>query len=267
MKPALSTLFITWQEPESRRIFPIARLMGLAGGAYEFAYIQAAVAAISRGFDGLPGFEDLKQVYVSADLPRLFDNRLPARGRHGAAQDASQLIGEGLDAAPITILVPLGDGQNERLEAFAPPLPTPAGVYVGVFWVRGVGRIAGSEEAPLALHPHERVKLLAEPDNAYNPRALRVVSADDMPIGYVPDYLANELSAAAGAEPPRPGLDPELMDVEILHSARANFPPAAPLYKVLCRYSCSVELGRRLFYSEAYEPLSSRAYRRAPPPA
>ena len=267
MKPAVSTLFITWQEPESRRIFPIARLMGLAGGAYEFAYIRAAVAAESMGFHGLPGYEDLKQVYVSAELPRLFDNRLPARGRHAVVQEASELIGEGLDPAPITILVPLGDGKTERLEAFAPPLPTPPGLYVGVFWVRGVGRIAGSEDVPLALHAHERVKLLPEPNNAYNPRALRVVTADDLPIGYVPDYLANELSVAGRAEPPRAGLGPELMDLEVLHSARANFPPAAPLYKVLCRYGCSAELGRRLFYSEAYEPLSSRAYRRAPPRA
>jgi hypothetical protein len=267
MKPALSTLFITWQEPESRRIFPIARLMGLAGGAYELAYIQAAVAAESVGFHGLPGYEDLKKVYVSAELPRLFENRLPARGRHAAAQDASELIGEGLDAAPITILVPLGDGTSERLEAFAPPLPTPAGAYAGAFWVRGVGRIAGSEDAALGLHSHQRVSLSPEPNNAYNPRALRVIRTDDVPIGYVPDYLANELSLAARPEPPLPELDPALIELEVLHSARANFPPAAPLYKVLCRYSCSAELGRRLFYSEAYEPLSNRAYRRAPPRA
>lgn len=266
MKPALSTLFITWQEPESRRIYPIARLMGLAGGAYELAYIQAAVAAESMGFHGLPGFEELKQVYISAELPRLFDHRLPSRGRHAAVRDASELIGEGLDAAPITILVPRSDGGNERLEVFAPPLPTPAG-YIGVFWVRGVGRIAGSEDVPLGLHAHDRARLLAEPDNAYNRRALRVLRSDDMPIGYVPDYLANELHRAVRTEPPRAGLDPNLIELEILHSARVNFPPAAPLYRVLCRYSCPAELGRRLFYSADYEPLSSRAYRRAPPRA
>lgn len=265
MKPALSTLFITWQEPESRRIYPIARLMGLAGGAYELAYIQAVVAAESVGFRGLPGFEDPKKVYVSAELPRLFDHRLPARGRHVAARDSSELIGEGLDAAPITILVPLAGGKSERLEAFAPPLPTPAGLYVGVFWVRGVGRIAGSEDVALGLRAHERVRLIPEPNNAYNPRALRVVRGDEMPIGYVPDYLANELSVAAHPEPPRLTPHSESMELDVLHSARANFPPAAPLYKVLCRYTCSAELGRQLFYSETYEPLSLRAYRRAPP--
>lgn len=273
MTPALSTLFITWQEAESRRIFPIARLMGLAGGAYELAYIRAVLAAEAQGFQGLPGFEDLKQVYVSAELPQLFDNRLPARGRHAAVPDTSELIGEGLDVAPITIFVPMPDGRNARLEVFAPPLPVSTGARVGVFLARGVGRITGTEDVALSLKPHEPVTLNAEPDNAYNPRALRLLRADRTPIGYVPDYLANELAVATCPEPPSPSairpawLSPDQLRVEILHAARANFPPAPALYRVLCRYSCAEKLGRKLFYSENYEPLSSRAYRRAPPRA
>ena len=36
---------------------------------------------------------------------------------------------------------------------------------------------------------------------------------------------------------------------------------SAPIYNVLCRYTCSAELGARLFRSERYQPLSPDAQR------
>jgi len=39
MTPLVRTLFVAWQDPESRRIFPVARLMRRRSGEYELRYI------------------------------------------------------------------------------------------------------------------------------------------------------------------------------------------------------------------------------------
>lgn len=253
MSPAVSTLFVTWQEPESRRIFPVARVVHLPDGTYELGYIRAVLEAEQKGFAGLPGCEDTRRVYVSAGLPGIFEYRLPARGRRTDPGDTSEQRRAWLDAAPITLFVPSGEGKNERLEVFAPPIPTGKGEYWGVFAVRGVGRVPETGELIEQLEPHEKVLLILEPENLYNPRALRVARADQTPIGYVPDYLANELAAAGSRR---------FVEAEILRASRVNFPPAPAVYTVSCRYTCPADLGRILFRSDSYEPMSKSAYRR-----
>ena len=175
-------LFVTWQAPESRRIFPIARVMRRPSGDYEWAYVRAVSDARAQGFVGLPGYEDLDAVCVSPGLPALFAHRLPPRGRRRAAP-GTQPANDLFDPTPITLLVPLGSGTNERLEVFAPPLPAPLGKAWGVFVARGVGRTPGSEVAVESLTPHERLLLWPEPDNAYNRRALLLLREDRTPSG------------------------------------------------------------------------------------
>lgn len=254
-------LFVTWQAPESRRIFPIARVVRRPSGDYEWAYVRAVSEARAQGFAGLPGYEDLDAVRVSPGLPAPFAHRVPPRGRRRAVpgpQPANDLF----DPTPITLLVPSGAGTNERLEVFAPPLPAPLGKAWGVFVARGVGRTPGSEAAAERLAPHERLLVMPEPDNAYNPRALLLLREDHTPLGYVPDYLANEL---AEADDPRSAADADSVSarlhVEVASAERVNHPPAAPIYSVLCRYVCSAELGARLFRSVRYQPVAPDAER------
>jgi hypothetical protein len=253
-------LFVTWQAPESRRIFPIARVMRRPSGDYEWAYVRAVSDARAQGFAGLPGYEDLDAVSVSPGLPALFAHRLPPRGRRPAAS-GTQPANDLFDPTPITLLVPLGSGTNERLEVFAPPLPAPLGKAWGVFVARGVGRTPGSEAAVERLTPHERLLIVPEPDNAYNPRALLLLREDRTPVGYVPDYLANELAEAQDPRSPPNAASSVGVRAEVLSAERVNHPPAAPIYTVLCRYTCSAELGARLFRSERYQPLSPDAHR------
>lgn len=253
-------LFVTWQAPESRRIFPIARVMRLPGGDYEWVYVRAVLEARSHGFIGLPGYDRIDEVSVSPELPALFAHRVAARGRR-RSPPGTQPANDQFDPAPITLLVPLGPGTHERLEVFAPPLPASFGKFWGAFVARGVGRVPGSESAIEQLAPHERLLVRAEPDNAYNPRALLLLRADETSIGYVPDYLANELAEACA--PARVGASPAVVDdfaVEVLSAERVNHPPATPVYNVLCGYRCGPALGSRLFRSERYQPVTASAY-------
>ena len=250
----LRTLFVTWQEPESRRIYPIARLVALPSGEYELAYIRAVRDAQTKGFVGLPGFEDVEQVYISAALPALFEHRAPARGRAVSLDSGSEPANDTLDAAPVTFFVPRADGKaSERLEVFAPPLPAPGGEHWGIFTARGTAHVPDGPQVIEGLAAHERMLLKAEPHNAYNPRALLITRADHKPIGHVPDYLANALADAGGT--------PEQVQVQIQRVLRVNYPPAAPLYQVHCHYTCASELGRALFKSDPYQPVSRRAAR------
>jgi hypothetical protein len=251
MKAIVRTLFVAWQDPESRRIFPVARLTRRRGsGEYELRYINAVRAAQPSGFAGLPGFEQLEQTHVSAELPAIFRQRPAPRRRVASEPGAPELAGELLDATPITLFVRRpGREAPERLEAFAPPLPGPDGRRWGVFEARGVGRVQQALEVLAALEPHERLLVRAQPDNPYNANALVLQRRDGTPIGYVPDYLANELAAVGGRS--------HQLEIEVLESRRVTFAPAPAIYRVLCRYVCAPELGRALFTSESYRPLSA----------
>lgn len=255
-------LFVTWQAPESRRIFPVARVMGLPDGRYEWAYVRAVSEAQEHGFAGLPGYERIDRVSVSPELPALFAHRLPPRRRPrpSGAVPAPMPANDRFDPAPITLWVPTGPGTFERLEVFAPPLPASSGRAFGAFVARGVGRIPGSEAALERLEPQVALSLRAEPDNPYNPRAVLILHAGT-PIGYVPDYLANELAEALDAGSERGRSVSEALRVEVLSTERIQHPPAAPLYHVLCGYECSAELGGRLFRSARYEPVTAGALR------
>jgi hypothetical protein len=253
MTPLVRTLFIAWQDPDSRRIFPVARLTRRRSGEYELRYIGAVRAAVQQGFAGLPGFEDLEALHVSAELPAIFRERPLPRRRvpsEPLGSPARELSGELLDATPITLFVRRRRGDApERLEAFAPPLRAADGRRWGVFEARGVGRVQESADVLAALAEQERVCVLAERDNPYNPQALLITRRDGTRLGYVPDYLANELAAVGGR--------PEQLQLEVIEARRLTFAPAPPVYRVLCRYTCSAELGRLLFTSESYRPASA----------
>jgi hypothetical protein len=255
MTAIVRTLFVAWQDPESRRIFPVARLTLRRTGEYELRYINAVRAAQARGFAGLPGFEQLEEAHLSAELPAIFRQRSAQRRRAASNPIASEpgaleLAGELLDATPITLFVRRpGSDVPERLEAFAPPLRAADGRRWGVFEARGVGRVQQQLEVLAALEAHERLLVRAEVDNAYNPNALALQRRDGTPIGYVPDYLANELAAVGGRA--------HQLEIEVLEARRVTFAPAPAVYRVLCRYACTPELGRALFTSESYRPLSA----------
>ncbi|HEU4578970.1 MAG TPA: hypothetical protein VFS67_11985 [Polyangiaceae bacterium] len=250
MTALVRTLFVAWQDPESRRIFPVARLTRRRSGEYELCYINAVRAAQRRGFAGLPGFEQLEETHVSAELPAIFRQRPAQRRRVASEPGAPELSGELLDARPITLFVRRpGSDVPERLEAFAPPLRGPDERRWGVFEARGVGRVQQALEVLAALTAHERLLVRAETDNAYNPNALALQRRDGTPIGYVPDYLANELAAVGGRS--------HQLEIEVLEARRVTFAPAPVVYRVLCRYVCARELGRALFTSESYRPLSA----------
>ena len=105
----MDTLYLAWQDYQSRRWFPVGRLSVCRGkesteAEYEFSYINGALAAgKAANFLPIPGFPKLAEQYRSARLFPLFQNRVMNLRRPDRPEYLRRL---GLDesADPITEL-------------------------------------------------------------------------------------------------------------------------------------------------------------------
>ena len=89
------SLFVIWQDPESRRWHPVGRLTK-NDREYRFEYINGASEAPS--FTPFSGMRELDRVFVSDTLFPLFANRVIAAVATGISQsDALAGIGRGME--------------------------------------------------------------------------------------------------------------------------------------------------------------------------
>jgi hypothetical protein len=242
-------LFVNWQDEGSRRIFPVGRLLSLAAGGYEFAYIAAARDAQQLGFAPFQAFPELERVYHAPDLPAFFQNRLLQPGRPDYPQYLQELGLESATATPLEILARSGGRRvTDPLEVFAELVPS-ADRLEAHFFVRGIRHQVGAEEAVSELRPGDELHLKPEPTNAINAKAHLLLCHDGRAVGYVPDYLTDDLSELAG-------LDPSLR----IEAVRVNSSPAPSQQRLLCKLSIS-STAPRPHRGSRFDPISPNATR------
>lgn len=242
-------LFVNWQDEGSRRIFPVGRLITLAAGGYEFAYIAAARDAEQYGFAPFQAFPDLARVYHTPELPAFFQNRLLQPGRPDYPQYLQELGLEPATATPVTILARSGGRRvTDPLEIFAELMPS-ADRLEAHFFVRGIRHQAGAEEAVSQLRPGDELHLKPEPTNAFNTKAHLLLCHDGRSVGYVPDYLTDDLCELAEQ-------DPSLR----IEAVRVNAPPAPSQQRLLCKLSIS-STAPRPHRGPRFDPISPDATR------
>lgn len=244
-------LFVNWQDESSRRIFPVGRLVTLPGGGYEFAYIAAAREAQQFGFSPFVAFPDLTRVYRAPELPAFFKNRVLQPGRPDYPQHLLELGLESATATPIAILARSGGRRvTDPLEVFAELVPSVDGERLEThFFVRGVRHHPGAEEAVTQLQPGDFLRLHPEPGNAINPKAHLLACHDDRCVGYVPDYLVEDLTDIAKQDPS--------LRVEVV---RVNAAPAPSQQRLLCRLSMASDAPRP-HRGTRFEPIAVDAVR------
>jgi hypothetical protein len=227
-------LFVNWQDEASRQIFPVGRLITLAGGAgYEFAYIEAVRDAQRLGFAPFQAFPEFGHVYRTPELPAFFRNRLLQSGRPDYPQYLQELGLEAATATPIEILARSGGRRvTDPLEVFAELVPS-GDRFEAHFFVRGIRYLTGAEDAALQLQPGDRLRLHHEPSNEFNTNAHLVICHDGRAVGYVPDYLADDLKALVEQD--------NSLRVEVV---RVNQPPAPSQQRLLCKLSISADAPR-----------------------
>jgi hypothetical protein len=244
-------LFVNWQDESTRRIFPVGRLVNMPGGNFEFAYIAAAKEAQAFGFVPFVAFPELERVYVASDLPAFFKNRVLQPGRPDYPQHLSELGLDSATATPMAILARNGGRRvTDPLELVAEFVPAATeGRLEAHFFARGIRHFPGAEEAVTHLAPGDRLTLEPEPGNTFNPKALLLASGDRRFVGYVPDYLADDLNALALR-------DPSLL----IQVVRMNPAPSPSQQRLLCRLLIS-PTATPPYRGSRFEPIAKAAIR------
>lgn len=192
-------LFVAWQDPEGRAIIPVGRLERQAHG-YRFEYIRGALRAHERGFLGFVEFPQFAAHDASEALFPLFQNRLMPTARPDYVEHVQALGMDPSTAEPMGVLARSGGTRaTDRVELFARPVfGATTQRWESYFLLRGVRhRPRSAQERILELKPHEKLYATLDFQNEHNARALLLRTADGHAIGYLPDYMVEDIAASS----------------------------------------------------------------------
>jgi len=142
---------------------------------------------------------------------------------------------------------PLGGGRRatDLVEIFPDWTLEPTGERIQTrLLVRGVQHVPGAEERIERLRSGEALHCTRDPENPINPQAIRLRTEDGIDVGFVPDYLAADLTTLLdnGTE----------LDVRV---QRVNPPPGPRHHRVLCVLSTRAGVGVVGYRGETFRPL------------
>ena len=255
----MKTLFLAWQdkrvknerEEGSRAWFPIGRLDSESDDDhYRFAYTRGVLQAKEKaGFQPLDAFPNFDQLYESAELFPLFQNRLINTKREDYAEYLNRLDLSPERADPFEILAITGGGrQTDNLEVFPKIQTRRDGSFSCRFFLHGWRHVnEPSQERLQSLRPGEPLQVSVEMNNPATGVAVQLQTANDYyMLGWAPRYLIHDvLQAILGG--------PSDVSARIV---RLNPPPAPHNQRVL------VELEGR--FAAGYEPMSGEEFRPLP---
>lgn len=191
----MNSLFVAWRPatPEQTGWTPVGRLE-YDGQLYRFCYTRGARGS---GFRPFSQMERIEQVYESETLFPLFVNRLLSQSR---PEYEAYLRWSGFDPDttpdPIVVLgVTEGIRQTDAVEVFPCPVPDAEGCFLNKFFLHGIRWMSPAVIERIGrLREHERLRLMADFQNAVDPHAVAVRSdSERMMLGYVPRYLARDV--------------------------------------------------------------------------
>jgi hypothetical protein len=193
----MTTLFLAWQGPQSRRWFPVGRLdadLDSDPARYRFSYIEGARGARELAeFLTVPGFPVIETPYQSERLFPFFQNRLMNSRRPERPEYLHQL---GLDPDhwdPVSELAaPFNQAHKNGYEVFPDVVPDADGRFGTRFVVHGLRYTnEHSIERAGALAIGEELRLSLELNNPATGHAVTVKTADQYVIGWLPRYLVD----------------------------------------------------------------------------
>jgi hypothetical protein len=252
----MQALFVAWQQPVTRRYFPVARLVSGVGeqhNLYEFAYIRGADEAASAGFQPFLAFPDLHFVYRSESLFPFFTNRLMSRKRPDFPAHLERL---GLDASAddMTILSRSGGTRaTDSIELFPLPSfdPVTNRLFI-LFWMHGFRYLSPEQQARvLQLQPEEPLELRPERDNLVDPSAVQIFTTDNVAVGWVPRYLASDATHQLRLADALPNFRSFV--------ERVNQDPAPMQQRLLCRLESVGSANFIPCSTDVFRPLSANA--------
>jgi len=187
--PVHDALRLVWQDPNTHRFIDVARLTDLGQGRYGFEYNDGAR---SKGFFPLSEFPDLTQSYTCTSLPAFFANRVMS-SRRGTYQSYLGWLGLDDVPTPMEILARTGGGRATDTFHVVDSFRERSGQRSGRFFASGISHITNVESRLSALRQGDVLKLRDDTANPANPRAILLDAQGGGEVGWVPDWLLNDV--------------------------------------------------------------------------
>lgn len=245
----MTTLYLAWQDYNSRRWFPVGRLDADENAqptAYEFAYISGAEEARQQAqFHPIIGFPELAELYRSDELFPLFRNRLMNRRRPDRPAYLQQLGLNADDWNPVSELAASGL-HRDNFEVFPAVVPDDDGRFDTRFVLHGLRHTnADSIRRTETLVAGEPLQLSFELNNPAVVHAITVKTSDQYMLGWLPRYLVDGLH------------QDDAWKVTEVKAAVAQVNRDAPLsHRLLVNFSGKLPPGFRMEDLPQYRPLA-----------
>ena len=187
-------LYLIWKDPETRRNYTIGKLT--RAESFTFEYCEDATEAEQAGWKPLGAFPTY-QVYSSEILFPVFASRLPDKKRRDIKTilrkyklndfDEFELLRKSCARLPIDTY------------EFVDPIFAEDEVVEREFYVMGIRHHSSCNGTDCTLLPSLKAGDLLvfeeEPDNKYDPMAIRVLTQEGDHLGYVPRYYNKAIIA------------------------------------------------------------------------
>lgn len=180
-------LYLIWKDPETRRNYTIGKLSH--GVKFTFEYCEDADQAEKVGWKLLGTFPD-RQVYESENMFPVFSSRLPDRKRRDIKKILAKYGLKQFDE--YELLRKSGARLPIDTYEFIDPISAKDEKVERDFFVMGIRHHAGCNgtncELRPTVNPGDLLVLEEEPENKYDPMAIRVLTQAGEHLGYVPRY-------------------------------------------------------------------------------
>ena len=252
----MDTLYLAWQDYQSRRWFPVGRLSACRGQEspgteYEFSYINGALEAQKKAnFPPIPGFSKLDKQYRSARLFPLFQNRVMNPARPDRPEYLRRL-GLDVDADAMSELAASGgQRRTDSYQVFPALVPgDPGGRFRYRCLLHGLRyRHPDAIRRAESLTAGEILKVSSVLDNPAVSLAIKIQTRDGHHIGWMPRYLVDDLQQDG------------VWMVADPKAAVAQVNPDAPLsHRLLVDFTGQLPPGFRMEDLPQYRPIAIAA--------
>lgn len=185
-------VLLIWQNPTTRWFSRVGALERLTDGRYAFRYLPAAE---DPAFYPLAEFPKLDAIYVSTDLPAFFGNRVMSRQRESYEEFRRWIGLDSLGAdTPFEVLVRTGGPRaTDTFHVVDDLFLDSEGSVVSRFLASGVRHIPGATDRLARLEVGTELALRDDPENPVNDRAILMDVVADLPVGFIPDWLVDDV--------------------------------------------------------------------------
>ncbi|AJD92860.1 hypothetical protein JMA_35430 [Jeotgalibacillus malaysiensis] len=196
----IKSLLLVWKNYKNDLYYHIGTL-SFNGEVYTFEYsfnsdsTRNVKSAIDNGYTGHPAFPSLDKVYTSDHLFEAFNRRIPDQSRIGYENFLSDLNLTN-QADRMDILQATRGALANDPYTFEQPLKLNDETLSATFFINGMRhREFNDQEWLNEIDSGDRLHMEIEPDNFADPYAVKILSSNQVHLGYVPGIYNQALFA------------------------------------------------------------------------